>query len=127
MQSSTVTRAMRRCSCNGTHEKVARYLAVSDPNCKVARASHFPWRPATPLLRRAGEAPCEPYPYTFAWVVTASVHPQLSGTRSLSPDTGELGTPCRGGRLPSRSWYRSFNDLNESYHGTQSRKNRPVH
>src|SRR5215472_7990280 len=50
------------------------------------RTSHFPWRCGMALLGRSREPPCDPYHCTFGLVVTASVHPQLSGTRSLSPD-----------------------------------------
>ncbi len=80
MQSSTVTRAMGACSCNGTYEK--RQLG-NDTAAKVQdefRGSNSAWRGGSPLLGKThGNRQCDPYLYTFGLVVTASVCPQLSG------------------------------------------------
>src|SRR5262249_14012429 len=70
-------------------ELMKKWSLGSDLTAKVQgeiRTSHFPWRCGMALLGRSREPPCDPYYCTFGLVVTASVHPQLSGTRSLSPD-----------------------------------------
>jgi hypothetical protein len=65
----------------------------------------FPWPPGMPLLGKTWEPPCHPYYFTFGLVVTANVHPQLSGTRSLRPDIDDparfSGGKLSGGRVPS--------------------------
>jgi hypothetical protein len=57
--------------------------AVAQGEIAVA---NFPWPRHKPLLGKVREPPGDPYYHTFGLVVTASVHPQLSGTRSIIPD-----------------------------------------
>jgi hypothetical protein len=58
-------------------------------------------------------------------VATASVHPQLSGTRPLSPDDETRH------RWPAPRLFEAGTDVlmtsDESNHGTQDGKNRAVH
>jgi hypothetical protein len=69
-----------------------RMKMIPLPNDLTAKAqgeiavANFPWPCRKPLLGKAREPPGDPYYHTFGLVVTASVHPQLSGTRSSIPD-----------------------------------------
>ena len=92
------------------------------------RMSHFPWPCCMALLGRSREPPCDPYHCTFGLVVTASVHPQLSGTRSLSPDEPRIRDREPAAARAVRSGrFSKFMSLCESNHGTQNGKNGPVH
>jgi uncharacterized LabA/DUF88 family protein len=71
--------------------------------------SNFPWRAGMPLLGKTWEPTCHPYHFTFGLVVTASVHPQLSGTRSLIPDNDDPAL-LSGGRLPVLEPTSGFDD-----------------
>jgi hypothetical protein len=108
MQSSTVTRAMGRLAPAKKRMKIMPF-----PNDLTIKAqdeialANFPWPCRKPLLGNAWEPPGDPYYHTFGLVVTASVHPQLSGTRSSIPDNA-IRHPLSGGRTPSGSRYRGF-------------------
>jgi hypothetical protein len=79
-------------------------------------------------VSKAWEPSCHPYHFTFGLVVTASVHPQLCGTRSLSPDNDDpallSGGRLSGGRVPSGQLTSGFDDttrkaiMEPDYHGT---------